>query len=160
MGAGSVWLGWAAVPGRPARDGAPAPVGSGSRAPGGPRCSRPAGEWQRGLARRGALFCPAAEGRGPDLRFPRFSSPLPSCPSCGEVPWGPALPAGSFCQRPRQATGTATPSFAAHSLSAPSRAARGAASWPRGHRPECGFRDRQASRSARVQATSGTGLGL
>lgn len=30
--------------GRPPRDGAPAPVACGSRAPGGPRCARPAGE--------------------------------------------------------------------------------------------------------------------
>lgn len=71
-------VGLAAVPGRPARDGAPAPVGSGSRAPGGPRCSRRAGEWQRGLARRGALFCPAAGGWG--RTSASLASPLPCLP--------------------------------------------------------------------------------
>lgn len=94
MGAGSVWLGWAAVPGRPARDGAPAPVGSGSRAPGGPRCSRPAGEWQRGLARRGALFCPAAEGRTSASLASPFPYPpvLPvgKCPGAQPSPRGPS----------------------------------------------------------------------
>lgn len=65
--------------GRPARDGAPAPLASGSRAPGGPRCARLAGERgkERGRERGDPAF--------PSLPFP------PGCPT-GPAP-APAAPA-------------------------------------------------------------------